>query len=185
MPMGIEIAQFTAVQYPANDDTKPITTHFDFSSMHDILVKVDVLGHDDPTMIRMMEGLAGVNYLDIPLDDKNVLSLFTSPEALGLTQEQLGCTTGTLGIPEFGTAFVRGILDETKPSSIADLIRISGLSHGTEVWSGNARDLVLSQTASLKECICTRDDIMLALMDKGLPAKAAFDIMENVRQGQG
>ncbi len=185
LPMGYEIAQFTAVQYPANDDTKPITTHFDFSSMHDILVKVDVLGHDDPTMIRMMEGLAGVNYLDIPLDDKKVLSLFTSPEALGLTQEQLGCTTGTLGIPEFGTAFVRGILDETKPSSIADLIRISGLSHGTDVWSGNARDLVLSQTASLKECICTRDDIMLALMDKGLPAKAAFDIMENVRKGRG
>lgn len=185
LPMGYDINQFTAVQYPANDDKKPITTHFDFRSMHDILVKVDVLGHDDPTMIRMMEGLAGIKHPDIPLDDKKVLSLFTSPEALGLSPEALSCTTGTLGIPEFGTPFVRGILDDTKPSSIADLIRISGLSHGTDVWSGNARDLVLSKTATLKECICTRDDIMLTLMDKGLSTKAAFDIMENVRKGKG
>lgn len=185
LPKGYEINQFTAVQYPANDDKKPITTHFDFRSMHDILVKVDVLGHDDPTMIRMMEGLAGVRYQDIPLDDAQVLSLFTSPEALGLSREQLDCTTGTLGIPEFGTPFVRGILDDTQPQSTADLIRISGLSHGTDVWSGNARDLILNKTATLKECICTRDDIMLALMDKGLPAKVAFDIMENVRKGKG
>ena len=185
LPKGYEIAQFTAVQYPANEEAKPITTHFDFRSMHDILVKVDVLGHDDPTMIRMMEGLAGIHYLDIPLDDTKVLSLFTSPEALGLSREQLSCTTGTLGIPEFGTPFVRGILDETQPSSTADLIRISGLSHGTDVWSGNARDLVLNKTATLKECICTRDDIMLALMNKGLPAKASFDIMESVRKGKG
>ncbi|MGI6696039.1 MAG: PolC-type DNA polymerase III [Christensenellales bacterium] len=185
LPKGYEIAQFTAVQYPANEEAKPITTHYDFRSMHDILVKVDVLGHDDPTMIRMMEGLSGVHYLDIPLDDKKVLSLFTSPEALGISREQLACTTGTLGIPEFGTPFVRGILDETQPTCVSDLIRISGLSHGTDVWSGNARDLVLNKTATLKECICTRDDIMLALINKGLPAKASFDIMENVRKGKG
>ncbi|MDD4081443.1 MAG: PolC-type DNA polymerase III [Eubacteriales bacterium] len=185
LPKGYDINQFTAVQYPANDDKKPMTTHFDFRSMHDILVKVDVLGHDDPTMIRMMEGLAGIKHTDIPLDDKKVLSLFTSPDALGLSQEELECTTGTLGIPEFGTPFVRGILDDTKPASISDLIRISGLSHGTDVWSGNARDLILGKTATLKECICTRDDIMLALMDRGLPTKAAFDIMESVRKGNG
>ncbi len=185
LPKGYEINQFTAVQHPANDDKKPITTHFDFRSMHDILVKVDVLGHDDPTMIRMMEELSGIRHTDIPLDDAQVMSLFNSPEALGLSPKALDCTTGTLGIPEFGTPFVRGILDETQPQSIADLIRISGLSHGTDVWSGNARDLILNKTATLKECICTRDDIMLALMDKGLPAKAAFDIMESVRKGKG
>ena len=186
IPQDMEVEDFCPVQHPADDPGSGIiTTHFEYHCMEDNLLKLDMLGHDDPTMIRMMEGLAGVRHQDIPLDDAQVLSLFTSPEALGLSREQLDCTTGTLGIPEFGTPFVRGILDDTQPQSTADLIRISGLSHGTDVWSGNARDLILNKTATLKECICTRDDIMLALMDKGLPAKVAFDIMENVRKGKG
>lgn len=186
LPKDYEINQFTAIQRPANDqNTNIITTHFDFASMHDILVKVDVLGHDDPMMIRRLEDVSGIHYMEIPLDDKKVLSLFQSPEALGLSKHQLGCSTGTLGIPEFGTAFVRGILDETQPESMADLVRISGLSHGTDVWLGNARDLIISGTAKLSECICTREDIMLTLIDKGLSTKMAFDIMESVRKGRG
>ena len=186
LPKEYEIYQFTAIQRPANDQDKAaITTHYDFSSMHDVLVKVDVLGHDDPTMIKRMEELSGIHHTQIPLDDKKVLSLFRSPEALGLNREDLGWSTGTLGIPEFGTPFVRGILEDTQPSTMADLVRISGLSHGTEVWAGNARDLILEQVATLSECICTRDDIMIALMEKGLNSKMAFDIMENVRKGRG
>lgn len=186
LPKNYEINQFTAIQRPANDQTTNIiTTHFDFASMHDILVKVDVLGHDDPMMIRRLEDVSGIHYNEIPLDDPKVLSLFRSPEALGLTRDQLDCTTGTLGIPEFGTAFVRGILNETQPESMADLVRISGLSHGTDVWLGNARDLIINGTAKLSECICTREDIMLTLIDKGLSTKMAFDIMESVRKGRG
>lgn len=186
LPKAYEINQFTAIQRPANDQaSNAVTTHYDFASMHDILVKVDVLGHDDPTMIRMMEDLSGVKYQDIPLDDPKVLSLFSSPDALGLSQGQLHCNTGTLGIPEFGTQFVRGILEETHPATMADLIRISGLSHGTEVWAGNSRDLILEGTATLAECICTREDIMTTLMDKSLSSKMAFDIMESVRKGRG
>ncbi len=186
VPKEYEIYQFTAVQRPANDQEKDsITTHFDFSSMHDVLVKVDVLGHDDPMMIRRMEDLSGVKYQDIPLDDRKVLSLFKSPEALGLTAESLGWSTGTLGIPEFGTPFVRGILDDTQPTTMADLVRISGLSHGTEVWAGNSRELILDGIATLSECICTREDIMSALQNKGLDNKMAFDIMESVRKGKG
>ncbi len=186
LPKAYEINQFTAIQRPANDQaSSAVTTHYDFASMHDILVKVDVLGHDDPTMIRMMEDLSGVKYQDIPLGDPKVLSLFRTPEALGLSKEQLKCSTGTLGIPEFGTPFVRGILEETQPSTMADLIRISGLSHGTEVWAGNSRDLILQGTATLAECICTREDIMTTLMDRNLSSKMAFNIMESVRKGKG
>lgn len=186
LPKDYEIYQFTAIQRPANDQDKDaVTTHYDFRSMHDVLVKVDVLGHDDPTMIRRMEDLSGLRYQDIPLDDEKVRSLFRSPEALGLSQEELGWSTGTLGIPEFGTVFVRGILEDTQPQTMADLIRISGLSHGKEVWAGNSRELILEGTATLSECICTREDIMNALMDKGLDSKMAFDIMESVRKGKG
>ena len=185
LPKTYEINQFTAIQHPANDmESHAITTHYDFSSMHDILVKVDVLGHDDPMMIRRMEDDSGIRYTNIPLDDEKVLSLFRSPEALGCTQETLGCSTGTLGIPEFGTPFVRGILEETQPDTMADLVRISGLSHGTDVWSGNARELILQKTASLRECICTREDIMTTLMDMGLTSKMSFDVMESVRKGK-
>ncbi|MGI6726237.1 MAG: PolC-type DNA polymerase III [Christensenellales bacterium] len=186
LPKEYEINQFTAIQRPANDQDKDaITTHYDFGSMHDVLVKVDVLGHDDPTMIRRMEELSDIHWQDIPLDDPQVLSLFRSPEALGLSRETLGWSTGTLGIPEFGTVFVRGILEDTQPTTMADLVRISGLSHGKEVWAGNSRELILDGTATLSDCICTREDIMNALMSKGLDSKMAFDIMENVRKGRG
>lgn len=186
LPRAYDICQFTAIQHPADDnESSIITTHYDFNSMHDILVKLDILGHDDPTMMHMLERITGINYKAIPLDDKDVMSLFQGPEALGVTPEQINCTTGTLGLPEFGTAFVRGMLDETKPSTMEELIRISGLSHGTDVWLGNAKDLINSGTATLKECICTRDDIMNYLISKGVPAKISFDTMESVRKGRG
>ena len=186
LPKAYDINQFTAIQHPADDLESDITTtHYDFNSMHDILVKLDILGHDDPTMIHELELLTGIDYKQIPLDDKKVMSLFSGPEALNVTIEDIDCTTGTLGVPEFGTAFVRGMLDETKPTTMEELIRISGLSHGTDVWLGNAQDLIQSGTAPLRECICTRDDIMNYLMLKGVAPKMAFDTMESVRKGRG
>ena len=186
LPKQYNICQFTAVQHPADDESSGIvTTHYDFGSMHDILVKLDILGHDDPTMMHMLERITGVDYREIPLDDPLVMSLFRSPKALGVTSEDIGCTTGTLGIPEFGTAFVRGMLDDTSPSTMEELIRISGLSHGTDVWLGNARDLIANGTATLKECICCRDDIMNYLISRGVDSKMAFDTMESVRKGRG
>ena len=186
LPKSYDICQFTAVQHPADDlECGIVTTHFDFNSMHDVLVKLDCLGHDDPTMMHLLEELTGVPYKQIPLDDKNVMSLFSSPAALGVKPEDIDCTTGTLGVPEFGTAFVRGMLDETHPTTMEELIRISGLSHGTDVWLGNARDLIINGTAKLKECICTRDDIMNALIAYGVESKMAFTTMENVRKGRG
>lgn len=185
LPKAYEITQFTAVQHPADKmDQDIVTTHYDFSSMHDILVKLDILGHDDPTIIHMLEELTGKPYIDIPLSDPKVMSLFTSPEALGVTADMIGCETGTLGVPEFGTSFVRQMLLDTRPTSMEELIRISGLSHGTDVWLGNAKDIILSKTAQLKDCICIRDDIMNYLMSIGMPAKMSFDIMENVRKGK-
>ncbi|MEG2950059.1 MAG: PolC-type DNA polymerase III [Clostridia bacterium] len=186
LPKEYDICQFTAIQHPADDISgTTLTTHFDFNSMHDILVKLDCLGHDDPTMMHRLEELTKVNFLNIPLDDKKVMSLFTSPEALGVTPAQIMCQTGTLGIPEFGTAFVQGMLLDTKPTTMEELIRISGLSHGTDVWLGNAKDLIDNGTAVLKECICTRDDIMNYLIAKGVPSKISFDTMESVRKGRG
>ncbi len=186
VPKEYDICQFTAVQHPADDMECGITTtHFDFSSMHDILVKLDILGHDDPTMLHFLEELTGVNFRDIPLGDKGVMSLFTSPKALGVTCEDIDCNTGTLGVPEFGTPFVRGMLMDTRPTTMQELIRISGLSHGTDVWLGNAKDLIDSGTAVLSECLCTRDDIMNQLMEMGVEAKMAFDTMEFVRKGKG
>ena len=190
LPKEYEIYQFTPIQHPADDmTTSTITTHFDFNSMHDVLVKLDVLGHDDPTMLRKLQDITGIAPQDVPLHDPEVfskiLSLFTSPEALGLTAEQLGVAeTGTLGVPEFGTSFVRGMLKETKPSTMEELIRISGLSHGTDVWLGNAQDLV-RQGIPLRECFCTRDDIMNALIAHGVEASMAFKTMEFVRKGKG
>ena len=185
VPKEYEIYQFTAVQHPADDlNSDFTTTHFDFNSMHDILVKLDCLGHDDPTVLHMLEELTGIGYKDVPLDDPDVRSLFSSPKALGVTPEDIGCLTGTFGVPEFGTSFVRGMLDETKPTTMEELLRISGLSHGTDVWLGNTQDLVRAGVP-LKECFCTRDDIMNALIAKGVDSEIAFKTMESVRKGKG
>ena len=186
LPKEYDICQFTAIQHPADDiGGATLTTHYDFNSMHDILVKLDCLGHDDPTMMHRLEELTGVNFREIPLDDKQVMSLFSSPKALGVTEDQILCQTGTLGIPEFGTGFVQGMLMETKPSTMEELIRISGLSHGTDVWLGNAQDIINSGTAKLAQCFCTRDDIMNFLISQGMQEKMSFDIMESVRKGRG
>ena len=186
VPKEYEIYQFTAVQHPADDlESDFTTTHFDFNSMHDILVKLDCLGHDDPTMMHMLEELTGINFRDVPLDDQPVRSLFTSPMALGVTEEDILCNTGTYGVPEFGTAFVRGMLDETRPCMMEELLRISGLSHGTDVWLDNAQAIIASGVATLSECVCCRDDIMNYLMDKGVAPKLSFTTMESVRKGKG
>ncbi|NLM49721.1 MAG: PolC-type DNA polymerase III [Clostridiaceae bacterium] len=185
LPKGMDIHMFTPLQHPA-DDVKSdiITTHFDFHSIHDNLLKLDILGHDDPTMIKMLEDLTGVNAREVPLDDKKVLSLFTSTEALGVSPEDINSPVGTLAIPEFGTKFVRQMLVDTKPTTFSELIRISGLSHGTDVWLNNAQDLIAKKICTLKDAICCRDDIMIYLMHMGLPAKRAFTIMEQVRKGK-
>ncbi len=186
VPLEYEIYDFTAVQHPADDlESDFTTTHFDFNSMHDILVKLDCLGHDDPTMLHELEKLTGINFRDVPLDDPGVRSLFTSPDALGVTEEQILCNTGTYGVPEFGTGFVRGMLEETKPATMEELLRISGLSHGTDVWLGNAQEIIASKTATLSECVCCRDDIMNYLIDRGVAPKTAFTTMESVRKGRG
>ncbi len=186
LPKEYEIYQFVAIQHPANDMTSPVvTTHYDFGSMHDVLVKLDVLGHDDPTMIRMLMDLTGIDARKVPLTDPKVISLFSGTEALGVTPEQIGSKTGTYGVPEFGTSFVRGMLEETKPSSMEELIRISGLSHGTDVWLGNTQDIIRAGIAPLSDCICCRDDIMNALIDYGVEPKTAFVTMEAVRKGKG
>ena len=190
LPKDYEIYQFTPIQHPADDQTTDtITTHFDFNSMHDVLVKLDVLGHDDPTMLRKLQDLTGIAPQAVPLHDPEVfgkiISLFSGPEALGLTAEELGVAeSGTLGVPEFGTKFVRGMLKETQPKSMEELIRISGLSHGTDVWVGNAQDLV-HQGVPLKECICTRDDIMNQMIAYGIDSEISFKTMESVRKGKG
>ncbi len=186
VPQEYDICEFTAVQHPADDlESDFTTTHFDFNSMHDILVKLDCLGHDDPTMMHELEKITGVNFQEVPLDDPGVRSLFTSPAALGVTPEEILCNTGTYGVPEFGTEFVRGMLQDTKPCTMEELLRISGLSHGTDVWLGNAKDLINDGVATLSECVCCRDDIMNYLMDKGVQPKLAFTTMESVRKGKG
>lgn len=185
VPKGREIFEFCPVQHPADDpDSDIITTHFDYHSIDQNLLKLDILGHDDPTMIRMLQDITGVDPKSIPMDDKKTMSLFSSTEALGVTPEQINSKVGTFGIPEFGTKFVRGMLLDTLPKKFADLICISGLSHGTDVWLGNAKDLIDSGTVTLSEAVCTRDDIMVYLMKKGLPPSAAFKIMETVRKGK-
>lgn len=187
VPKNREIYEFTAVQKPADSaEADTVTTHFDFNSMHDILIKLDILGHDVPTIIRHLQDLTEMDPLTIPLDDLDTMKLFSSLESLKLTPDQLmGIDVGTLGIPEFGTKFVRQMLKETKPTTMAELVRISGLSHGTDVWVGNAQELIANGTATLKECICTRDDIMNYLVACGVEKRQAFFIMESVRKGKG
>lgn len=187
LPFGEDINSFTPVQHPANDvNTDIVTTHFDYHSIDANLLKLDILGHDDPTMIRMMEDLTGLDAQTIPLDDQSVMSLFKSTEALGITPEDIGgCPLGCLGIPEFGTDFVIQMLIDTKPTSFSDLVRISGLSHGTDVWLGNAQTLIEEGKATISTAICTRDDIMIYLINKGLESELSFTIMESVRKGKG
>ncbi len=187
LPHGEEIYTFTPVQRPANDMTSDITTtHFDYHSIDHNLLKLDILGHDDPTMIRFLEDLTGEDAKLWPMDDKKVLKLFLSCEPLGITKEQIGgCELGSLGLPELGTNFVMNMLKETKPQSFSDMIRISGLSHGTDVWTGNAQELVKEGKCTLSTAICTRDDIMTFLIHKGIEAGKAFKIMESVRKGRG
>ncbi|MEZ4357023.1 MAG: PolC-type DNA polymerase III [Eubacteriales bacterium] len=187
VPQDKEIYDFTPVQRPANDVTSDTTTtHLDFNSLHDTLVKLDILGHDDPTMLKMLKDLTGIKPKSIPLNDEATMSIFSSTDALDVVPEQiLGCKTGSIAIPEFGTRFVRQMLCDTMPKTMSELIRISGLSHGTDVWLNNAHDLILNKVATLSNVICTRDDIMNYLVSCGVEPRTAFFTMENVRKGKG
>ena len=200
LPHGHDINEFTPVQHPANDMECGITTtHFDYHSIDHNLLKLDILGHDDPTMIRTLEDYITSDAMEneynadhpfiateIPLDDKDVIELFHGTEVLGIKPEDIdGCKIGSLGIPEFGTDFVIQMVQDTKPQTLSDLIRISGLSHGTNVWLGNAQELVKSGKATISTAICTRDDIMIYLINKGVESALAFTIMESVRKGKG
>lgn len=186
VPEDMEIYDFTPIQYPANDGSSGIvTTHFDYHAIEDCLVKLDILGHDAPTMLRMLSDLTGIDVQEIPLDDPATMSIFSSLEALNLKEEQIGTPVGTLGVPEFGTPFVRQMLVETRPTTFGELVRISGLSHGTNVWNSNAQDLIRAGITDLSNCIACRDDIMVYLIHQGLAAGDAFRIMEQVRKGRG
>ncbi|MGI1658418.1 MAG: DNA polymerase III subunit alpha [Desulfitobacterium sp.] len=185
VPKGREIFEFCPVQHPADDPNSDIiTTHFDYHSIDQNLLKLDILGHDDPTVIRMLQDITGVDPKTIPMDDPETMSLFSSTRALGVSPEQINSKVGTFGVPEFGTRFVRGMLLDTMPKAFEDLICISGLSHGTDVWLGNAKDLIDAGTVTLSEAVCTRDEIMTYLIRKGLPPNTAFKIMELVRKGK-
>ena len=187
IPKGENIYSFTPIQKPANDmSVDIITTHFEYHSIDHNLLKLDILGHDDPTMIRMLQDITGMDVKDIPLSDPKVMSLFNSTEALGIRPDDIGgCELGSLGIPEFGTGFSMQMLIETAPSTFSELVRISGLSHGTDVWTNNAQDLIKSGECTLSTAICTRDDIMTYLISEGVENSAAFKIMESVRKGKG
>jgi DNA polymerase-3 subunit alpha (Gram-positive type) len=186
VPDYMDIYDFSPIQYPADDrNSEWRTTHFDFHSIHDNVLKLDILGHDDPTVIRMLQDLSGIDPKTIPTDDPEVMKIFSGTEALGVTEEQIMCKTGTLGIPEFGTRFVRQMLEDTKPTTFSELVQISGLSHGTDVWLGNAQELIQNRICTLSEVIGCRDDIMVYLIYQDLEPSFAFKIMESVRKGKG
>ncbi|MQS75112.1 PolC-type DNA polymerase III [Lactobacillus halodurans] len=186
VPDYMDIFDFTPIQYPADDQNAAWkTTHFDFHSIHDNILKLDILGHDDPTMIRMLQDLSGIDPKTIPVDDPDVMELFRGTDSLGVTPEQIFSKTGTLGVPEFGTRFVRGMLEKTHPTTFAELLQISGLSHGTDVWLGNAEELIDKGIVTLKDVIGCRDNIMMDLIHYGMESQIAFQIMEHVRKGRG
>ncbi len=186
VPHYKDIYDFTPIQYPADDKKSGVvTTHFDYNAISSNILKLDILGHDVPTIIKMIEDITGLDPTAIPLDEKSTMKLFTSTEPLGLSESDIDCKVGTLGIPEFGTKFVRQMLVETQPKTFSDLVRISGLSHGTDVWINNAQDLVKNKQATISQVISTREDIMLYLINAGLDNKKSFFIMEKVRKGKG
>ncbi|EHL2551660.1 PolC-type DNA polymerase III, partial [Listeria monocytogenes] len=186
IPDYMDVYDFTPVQFPADaTDSEWKTTHFDFHSIHDNVLKLDILGHDDPTAIRMLQDLSGIDPKTIPTDDPDVMKLFGSTESLGVKPADIDSKTGTLGIPEFGTRFVRQMLEQTKPTTFSELVQISGLSHGTDVWLGNAEELIKNKTCELPDVIGCRDDIMVFLIYQGLESSLAFKIMESVRKGKG
>ena len=185
VPDYMEVSDFTPYQFPADDATAEWrTTHFDYHSIDQCLLKLDILGHSDPTQLRLIQLQSNTDILKVPLDDKETMSIFTSTDALGVTKEQIKCNTGTLGIPEFGTTFTIQLVEDTKPTTFGELIKISGLSHGTDVWLGNAKDLIDNNVVPFKETIGCRDDIMVYLMYNGVEPLKAFKIMEFVRKGK-
>ena len=186
VPKEDDILDYTPIQYPADKSNKnTITTHFDFHAMDDRLVKLDILGHDDPTALRMLQDLTGLDPVSIPLDDPDTMRIYIASDSLKVDLSAIDCNVGSLGTPEFGTGFVRGVLDATQPTTMEELVRISGLTHGTDVWLGNAEPLVINKIAKLNEVICTRDDIMNYLIAHGVDASSSFKIMESVRKGKG
>src|SRR5699024_241026 len=186
IPDSMDVFDFTPIQYPADDTTSEWrTTHFDFHSIDENVLKLDILGHVDPTMIRMLEDLTGVDPKTIQIDDKDTMKLFEGPEVLGVSRDEIMSNTGTYGVPEFGTPFVREMLEDTEANTFGELVQISGLSHGTDVWLGNAQDLIRKGICDISTVIGCRDDIMVTLMYKGLEPRLAFKIMESVSNGRG